>query len=96
MKSRITVEIDYAFTGKPYLRIMEDATSDDLRDKAITEFRRVFAHQSQWCLVDFGQVQIDGTIQWNIRPLPPAELEQEAQAMQKVILKRESLPENQS
>lgn len=83
MLSRITVEIDYTNNGRPYFRIIENATSDDLRDKAFTQFRRTFMHQSQWCNVDFGQVQMDGTIQWNVHPIAPEELEKEAQHMLK-------------
>lgn len=85
MLSRITVEIDYNNNGRPYFRVMENATSDDLRDKAITEFRQVFQHQSQWCKVDFGQVQMDGTIQWNVHPIAPEELQQAIEAMQKML-----------
>lgn len=84
MLSRITVEIDYCNNGRPYFRIIENATSDDLRDKAITEFRRTFHLQSQWCVVDFGQVQMDGTIQWNIHPVPPEELDEAAYKMLEV------------
>lgn len=90
MKSRITVEIDYNNNGQPYFRVMEDTTSDDLRDKAITEFRRAFKLQSQWCVVDFGQVQMDGTIQWNIRPIPPNQLKDEVLAMQKLVNQQQS------
>lgn len=88
MLSRITVEIDYANNGQPYFRVIEHASSDDLRDKAITEFRRTFGHVSQWCLVDFGEVQMDGTIQWNIHPVPPNQLQQEIEAMQKMLPKQ--------
>lgn len=94
MKSRITIEIDYNNNGQPYFRIMESPTSDDVRDKAITEFRRAFKHQSQWCVVDFGQVQMDGSIQWNIHPIPPQQLESYLPAIQSVIKYANPSPEN--
>lgn len=86
MLSKVTVEIDYNNQGRPYFRVMENATSDDLKDKAVTQFRRVFNFKSLWCKVDFGQVQMDGTIQWNIHPIPPEELAPHASAMQSIDL----------
>lgn len=83
MLSRITVEIDYNNNGRPYFRVVENTNSDDLRDKAVTQFRRTFQHNSLWCKVDFGQLQMDGTIQWNVHPIPPEELTEQAECMRK-------------
>lgn len=85
MTSRITVEIDYQKNGQPYIRIIEDGNSDDLRDKAISQFRQVFKHQSLWCKVEFGDFQLDGKLQWHISPLAPQDLVTEIEEMKKLI-----------
>lgn len=79
MTSKITIEacVD---TGRPYIRVIEDMSSDDLRDKTITAFRRRLKHESSWAKIIFGpgSVAPDNRLQYEIHPIPPDELCNEA------------------
>ena len=79
MTSKITIEacVD---TGKPYIRVIEDTSSDDLRDKTITAFRRRLKHESNWAKIIFGPGSVgpDSRLQFEIHPIPPDELCNEA------------------
>lgn len=85
MTSKISVEIDYTQNGRPYFRVVEAASSDDLRDKAITEFRNQLLQTSSWCKIEFKQVDMNGALHWYIYPIPPHELEEHIPQMQSII-----------
>lgn len=74
MKSRITIEVDFD-NGQPYIKVMEDAHSDDVRDKLITFFRQRLGHASWWCYIGFyGDGNENGMQKWTIHPITPEKL----------------------
>lgn len=78
MKSRITIEVDFD-NGKPYMKVLEDPQSDDVRDKLITFFRQQLGCTSSWCKVEFtrhGEIRF-----WNIRPIKPEDMAAECKIM---------------
>ncbi len=92
MKSRITIEVDFD-NGQPYMKILEDRESDDVRDKLITFFRQRLGHTSSWCkVVPSGY---NGNI-WEIRPITPDELKQHAEVMAEQARLNEAVQETSS
>lgn len=81
MKSRITIEVDFD-NGKPYIKVAEDFSSDDVRDKLITFFRQQLGGTSSWCKIEFHPYH-DKAEQnrWVIRPITPEQLEAECKLM---------------
>lgn len=91
MKSRITIEIDFR-DGTPYINVLGHVNGDDVRDKAIENFRGKFAHKSCWCKVHF--VGFDSLRQketgeqfhtMHITPIKPEDLKKECKAMAEQI-----------
>lgn len=52
MKSRITIEVDLD-ASQPYIKVINDTTTSDVRDKLITAFRQRLGHTSSWCKITF-------------------------------------------
>lgn len=84
MKSRITIEVDFD-TAKPYIKVVNDKQSDDVRDKLITHFRQMLGHTSSWCRVRFDDTGIstnyNGSILFTIEPITPLDLKSESEMM---------------
>lgn len=78
MLSRITIELDFA-TGKPYIRVINNKQSDDVKDKIISFFREQFGHSSSWCRVKFDDTAVSGNFLLEIHPIPPNELATEVE-----------------
>lgn len=81
MKSRITIEVDFD-NGKPYIKVAEDFSTDDVRDKLISFFRQQLGSTSSWCRVEFHPYH-DKAEQnrWIIKPITPDELKDQAVIM---------------
>lgn len=79
MKSKITIELDFS-TGKPYLRVINDHQSDDVRDKLIRFFKEQFGYTSSWCKINFRGSDGDLDL-FVIDPISPEQLEAEAKLM---------------
>ena len=85
MKSRITIEVDFD-NGKPYIKVAEDFSSDDVRDKLITFFRQQLGHTSSWCKIEFHPYHEKAEQnKWIIRPITPDELKEQAAIMTEQI-----------
>ena len=82
MKSRITIEVDFD-NGNPYLKVINDQFSDDVRDKLVTHFRQKLGHTSSWCSVRFNDhlLNQDDKVYFEIHPIPPHELEHHVKVM---------------
>lgn len=76
MKSRITIEVDFD-NGQPYIKILEQKNSDDVRDKLITFFRQRLGGESSWCYIGFyGDEHSDGITKWTIHPVMPDKIQE--------------------
>lgn len=83
MKSKITMEIDFE-TGKPYIRVINNTVSDDVRDKLVTYFRQLLGHTSSWCKLtfpDYATPRQPEEVVFEIRPLLPEELREQGKVM---------------
>lgn len=84
MTSKITIEIDFD-TALPYIRVIPDRNSDDVRDKLINEFRNKLGHASSWCRVRFDDTGVSGKPMFTIEPISVHTLQDELEMMQNVI-----------
>jgi len=84
MKSRITIEVDLDF-GKPYIQVLCDTQSDDVRDKLVRAFRERLNYDSYWCRVRFNDLHAPGQKLFEIEPLTPSALHEEIIEMKKVV-----------
>lgn len=84
MTSKITIEIDFD-TACPYIRVMNDRMSDDVRDKLITHFRHKLGHSSSWCRVIFDDAGLNGVPYFMIQPIPPHLLSEELRLMRDTV-----------
>lgn len=89
MKSRITIEVDFD-NGRPYFKIVADTESEDMRDKAIREFRHVLKYDSSWARVKFDDHHKPGQILFTIEPITPSGLEREVEMMSDTIKRMNS------
>ena len=78
MKSKITIEIDFDKNNCPFIQVINDRTTDDVRDKLVTAFLQSFGGTSEWCRVDF-KATSDLTSVLNIYPITPDNLEKESE-----------------
>jgi len=77
MRSRITIEINFD-NGQPYIKVLEDRDSDDVRDKLVTFFRQKLGHTSSWMRCQ--PSGYNGNI-FEIHPITPMELKDESVIM---------------
>lgn len=91
MTSKITIEIDFD-TAIPYIRVIPDRNSDDVRDKLVNEFKQKLGASSQWCRVRFDDTGISGRPIFTIEPLQPSDLPQELKFIEDVVFKRVPMP----
>jgi hypothetical protein len=84
MTSKITIEIDFD-TATPYIRVIPDKFSDDVRDKLVNAFRQKLGCVSHWCRVRFDDTGISGRPLFTIEPIPPHALAEEMSLMKGVI-----------
>jgi hypothetical protein len=80
MTSKITIEVDFS-TGNPYIRVINDRQSDDVRDKLISFFREKLGHTSSWCQVRFDDTAVSGRVLFEIHPIPPSALSEQSKIM---------------
>jgi hypothetical protein len=88
MKSRITIEVDFD-TAIPYIRILHDRMSDDVRDKLITQFRHKLGYTSSWARIKFDDCGLNGIPLFEIHPILPSELPTEIDLIRERIAGRE-------
>lgn len=79
MKSKITIEVDFN-NGNPYIRVINDKLSDDVRDKLISHFREKLGHISSWCKVSF-EDSSESNSYFRIDPIAPSQLVEESGIM---------------
>lgn len=91
MTSKITIEIDFD-TAVPYIRVIPDNNSDDVRDKLIKEFRQRLGHASSWCRVRFDDTGVSGKPMFTISPLTPYELTAEIELIKEVVDRYSPVP----
>jgi hypothetical protein len=80
MKSRITIEVDFD-NGQPYIKVVNDTASDDVRDKLVSFFRQRLGYTSSWCKINFPFHSNTGIINFRIDPIRPDELKEQADIM---------------
>lgn len=98
MTSKITIEMDFE-TSSPCIRIVNDTDSDDVRDKLIKFFTEKLGHTSSWCRAKFAQYppsDRNGILTLFIHPITPAQMEEEAKAMQEQADMLKKFPEQTS
>lgn len=88
MTSKITIEIDFD-TAVPYIRVLHDRNSDDVRDKMVSQFRQKLGGTSSWCRVRFDDTGISGSPMFTIEPVQPRELPNEITMIQERIKDRD-------
>lgn len=95
MKSRITIEVDFD-NGNPYLKVLNDIESTDVRDKLVSHFRQKLSGISSWCTVRFNDIpsHLNQQIFFEIHPLQPKDLKEQAEIMleQDRLNKKEHTP----
>lgn len=80
MTSKITIEVDFD-TTTPYIRVLHDRLSDDVRDKLLTQFIHKLGLTSKWCKIRFDNVGLNGVPLFTISPITPEEMKEEAELM---------------
>ena len=81
MKSRITIEVDFD-NKTPYIKVINNYSSDDMRDKSITYFREKLQYTSSWANIIFREnLSKPDELRFDIIPITPNEMEIEADYM---------------
>lgn len=81
MTSKITIEVNLS-TYMPYIRVIHDPKSDDVRDKLIKEFIDKLDSLSFWARIQF-MSNSDDRNTFHIIPLEPMDLEEHGKIMSK-------------
>ena len=90
MYSRITIEIDFDKGNLPVIAISQQS-SDDVRDKVLSQFLQSLQHTSRWLRIEYkgegGASQLTAPYyhKWQLTPITPQELENEIKLMQAVV-----------
>ena len=95
MTGKITIEIDFD-TALPYIKVVNDRQSDDVRDKLINQFRQKLGHSSNWCRVRFDDSVVSGQVMFTIEPITPSQLGFEAAEINKMVDKLQNQPPSPS
>lgn len=89
MKSKITIEVDFDQNNTPYIRLLVDKNSDDVRDKLLRAFLEKLGHESV-----FGKIvcKSDATTEenvqrWGIYPIPAEKIEEELSFFNSLFIK---------
>lgn len=89
MKSRITIEVNFEENNLPIIQVLNNRSSDDVRDKLITSFLQSLQHTSRWCkIIYMGNASIDEKepiYRWHIVPVTPQQIPEEISLMQALI-----------
>lgn len=93
MKSRITIEMDFD-QSIPVISV-SSADSEDVRDKLVKVFREKLGYTSNWARIDF-QAPTDTAVRFNIVPITPEGMENEAKQMLKQAGLNIEFPERQA
>lgn len=80
MQRRLSIEVDFD-TRKPYIKVINDTKSDDVRDQFITDFRHQLEKTSQWCKISFPVNSTEPVITMRIDPITPDQFKEQAEAM---------------
>lgn len=80
MTSKITIEVNFD-NGQPYIKVCNDTTSDDVRDKLITFFRNRLGSTSSWMKLEYEDHYNSDRVRFNIHPIRPDQLEEESRIM---------------
>ena len=79
MLSRITIDMDFANGNIPCIQILQES-SDDVRDKLLSQFLQSLMHTSRWCKIEYiGKEKIGH--RWSITPITPYDLHSEMKLM---------------
>ena len=81
MKSRITIEVDFENGNQPVIQIMKASTSDDVRDKLLSNFTEQLGGSS-WCQIRWDEDQPATDFQRIfISPIKPEQMKEHAEVM---------------
>lgn len=75
MKSKITIEIDFENGNAPFIQVVNDRESLDVRDKLITAFIQKLGGTSFLCKVGFSNHLNQTLTVMNIYPITPQQIE---------------------
>jgi hypothetical protein len=82
MKSRITIEVDFDNGNQPFIQIINNHQSPDVRDKLITQFRQMLGGRSRWLRVDFPSYYQDPeSVMITLHPITEKDFKHEGQCM---------------
>jgi len=85
MTSRITIEVDFENNNQPMIRVIQDRSSDDVRDKLLKYFAEKLGYASTWLKVKFPQYGPENALIYTIHPITPEQLEEEAKIMMEQV-----------
>ena len=85
MKSRITIEVDFENNNQPMIRVIQDRSSDDVRDKLLKDFAEKLGYASSWLKVKFPAYGPDTALIYTIHPITPEQMEEEAKIMSEQV-----------
>ncbi len=79
MKSKITIEVDFDQNNTPYIRLLVDKNSDDVRDKLLRAFLEKLGYESVFGkIVCKSDAPTEENVQrWGIYPIPAEKIEEE-------------------
>lgn len=86
MKSRITIEVDFARNNQPVIKVLK-RNSDDVRDNLLKSFFEQLGGQSNWCRVDIDHYNDDPLDAerrfdcWHITPVKSENLKEQSGLM---------------
>lgn len=82
MKSRITIEVDFDNNNLPFIQVVNNHQSPDVRDKLITQFRQMLGGRSRWLRVDFPEFHQDPeSVMMTLHPITEDQFKHEGQCM---------------
>lgn len=90
MKSRITIEVDFDNGNAPYIRLIVDRSSDDVRDKLLRAFLEKLGHESVFGkIVCKSDAPTEENVQrWGIYPIPAEKIQEELSSLPEIISDR--------
>lgn len=88
MKSKITIEVDFDQNNTPYIRLLVDKNSDDVRDKLLRAFLEKLGHESVFGKIVCKSDATEENVQrWGIYPMPAERIEEELSFFNSLFIK---------
>ena len=92
MKSRITIEVDFDNNNEPFIQVVNNHQSPDVRDKLLTHFRQSM-QQGSWLRVEYPEFYEDKEcVMMTIHVIKMNELKEQAEIMLEQDRLNKSIP----